>query len=77
LNPHERSTLSEFEEESSLIRSFGWSRHTFSDADGGINVTKGSMMILKGERTTNLYNLTGNIIIGDASAATENDTIRL
>ena len=35
----------------------------FSSADGGIKVTKGSMMILKGERTTNLYKLTGSIII--------------
>jgi len=47
-------------------------------ADGVIKVTKGSMTILKGERTTNLYKLTGNIIIGDASAATEkDDTTRL
>jgi len=35
------------------------------------------MMILKGEQTTNLYKLTGSIIIGDASAATEKeDTTR-
>jgi len=30
-------------------------------------------MILKGERTTNLYKLTGSIIIGDASTATEKE----
>ena len=41
-------------------------------------VTKGSMTILKGERTANLYKMTGNIIIGNASATTEKeDTISL
>jgi len=35
-------------------------------------------MILKGEWISNLFKLTGNIIVGDASAATEKeDTIRL
>jgi len=43
--------------------------YKFSGADGGIKVTKGSIMILKGERTKNFYKLTRNIIIGDASAA--------
>ena len=33
-------------------------RYKFSCANGGIKVTKDSMMILKGERTTNLYKLT-------------------
>ena len=51
--------------------------YKFSDADGGIKVTKGSMMILKGEQTTNLYKLTRSIIIGDASAGTQKEnTIR-
>ena len=36
------------------------------------------MTILKGERTANLYKMTGSIIIGDASTATQKeDTIRL
>ena len=52
--------------------------YKFSGADGAMKVTKGSMMILKGEQTTNLYKLTGSIIFGDASAATEKeDTTRL
>jgi len=34
-------------------------------------------MILKGERITNLYKLIGSIIIGNASAVTEEDTTRL
>ena len=37
--------------------------YKFSGADEGIKVTKGSMMTLKGERTANLYKLTGSIII--------------
>ena len=50
----------------------------FSSTDRGIKVTKGSMTILKGERTTNLYKLTGSIIVGNVSTATEKaDTIRL
>ena len=36
--------------------------YKFSSADGEIKVTRGSMMILKGERTANLYKLTGSII---------------
>ena len=52
--------------------------YKFSSTDGGIKVTKSSMMILKGERTANLYKLTGCIIVGDTSAATEKgDTTRL
>jgi len=50
--------------------------YKFSGTDGGIKVTKGSMRILKGERTTNLYKLTGSIIVSDALPATE-DTTRL
>jgi len=44
--------------------------YKFSGTDGGIKVTRGSMMILKEEQAANLYKLTGSIIIGDASAAT-------
>ena len=66
MNPHERSTRSEFEEESSLVGSFGSSRYNFSGVDGGIKVIKDYMTILKGEQTTNLYKLTESIIVGDA-----------
>ena len=53
-------------------------KYKFSGADGEIKVIKGSMTILKGERTLNLYKLTGSIIVGHASAATEKeDTTRL
>ena len=49
----------------------------FSGAHEGIKATKGSMTILKGERTTNLYKMEGNIIVGDILAATEKkDTTR-
>jgi len=47
--------------------------YKFSDAYGGIKVTKGSMMILKGKRTINLYRLIGSIIVCDALAAMENE----
>ena len=50
----------------------------FSGTDGGFKVTKGSMLILKRERTANLYMMTKSIIVGDVSVATEKDgTIRL
>ena len=50
----------------------------FSCADGRVKVIKGSMTILKGERTANLYKMIRSIIVGDASAVTEKeDTIRL
>ena len=39
----------------------------FSDADGDIKVTKGSMTILKGKQTMNLYKMIESIIVGDAS----------
>ena len=52
--------------------------YKFSSVDGGIKVTKGSMMILKGERTVNLYKLIGSIIVGDTSVVTEKkDTTKL
>jgi len=52
--------------------------YKFSGADGCIKVTKGSMMILKGERATNLCKLKEDIIFGDASSVTEKeDTTKL
>ena len=51
--------------------------YKFFGTDGAIKVTKGSMIILKGEWIENLYKLAGSIIIGDALATIENeDTIR-
>jgi len=47
----------------------------FSGIDGGIKVTKSSMTILKGERTTNLYKMEGRIIVVDASATTEKEIL--
>ena len=44
--------------------------YKFSGANGAIKITKGSMMILKRERTANLYKLIGSIIIGDTSTTT-------
>ena len=44
--------------------------YKFSGADGGTKVTRGSMMILKGEQTADLYKLIWSIIIGDDSIAT-------
>jgi len=44
--------------------------YKFSGADGGIKVTKSSMMILNRERTADLYKLTGS---GNASLATEKE----
>ena len=50
----------------------------FLGADGGINITKSSMKILKGAWTAKLYKMIRTIIVGDALAATEKeDTIRL
>jgi len=61
-----------------LLGAFETRGYKFSGADRGIKVTRGSMMILKGERITNLYKLIGSIVIGDASAATEKeDTTKL
>ena len=37
----------------------------FSGTGGGIKVTKDSMTVLKGERSTNLYNMIGSVIISD------------
>ena len=46
----------------------------FSGMAGAIKVTEGSMMVLKAERTTNLYKEIGSVVIGDASVATEDTT---
>jgi len=51
--------------------------YKFSGADGGIKVTKGSMTILKGEQTTNLYKLTRSIIVGNSVATEKEYTTRL
>ena len=52
--------------------------YKFSDADEGMKITKGSITILKGEWTSNLYKMTWSIIIGDTSTATnKEDTARL
>ena len=52
--------------------------YKFSGADGAIKVTKGSMMILKGERTANFYKMIGSVIVFYASTTTEKeDTIIL
>jgi len=42
-----------------------------------LQVTKDSMTILKEERTSNLYKITRNIIVGDTSAAIEEETTTL
>jgi len=75
-NPHERSTRSGFKEDLLLLGALEALGYKFSCADEGIKVTKGSIMILK-ERTTNLCKLTESIIVGDALAATEEDTTRV
>jgi len=52
--------------------------YKFFGVDEGIKVTRGSMTILKGDRTINLCKFTKSIIIGDTSAATEKeDSTRL
>ena len=39
----------------------------FSGADGGVKVTKCSMIILKIERTTNLYKIIESVIVVDTT----------
>ena len=78
MNPHDRSTRFRFKEDSSLVGALKVRGYKFSGADGGIKVTNGSMIILKGEQTANLYKLTGSIIVSDALVAIEKeDTTRL
>ena len=55
------------------LRALGARWYKFSGADGRIKVAKGSMTILKGEWTANLYKLTGCIIVDDASAGAEKE----
>jgi len=50
--------------------------YKFSGADGVLKVTKGFMMVLKEERTMNLYKVITSVMIGDAFVATK-DTSRL
>jgi len=50
----------------------------FSSVDGGIKVTNGSLIILKEERTANMYKIIGSVIVGGASATMKKeDTTRL
>ena len=51
--------------------------YKFSGTNGVLKVIKGSMMVLKAEHTTNLYNVIISVVIGDASVATEKDITRL
>ena len=51
--------------------------YKFSDMDEALKATKGSTTVLKVERTPNLYKVIGNVVIGDASVAIENDTARV
>jgi len=60
-----------------LLRALEVQQCKFLGADGGIKVTKDSMMILKGERMVNLYKMIRSVIIGNASVTTEKDTTRL
>jgi len=48
----------------------------FSGADGGINITKCFMTILKGERSANLYKMIGSVFVGDVSTTMEKDITR-
>jgi len=50
----------------------------FSGADGGIKVTKGSMIILKEEQIVILYKMIGSVIVDDVSKTLKKeDTTRL
>ena len=50
--------------------------HKFSGADSRIKVIKGSMAILEGKQTSNLYKLIKSIINGDAAVIEKEDTKR-
>jgi len=41
-----------------------------SSTDGALKISKGSMTVLKTERTINLYKVIGSVVIGDASIIT-------
>ena len=52
--------------------------YTFSGTNGVLKVNKCSMMVLKGERTMNLYKVIKSVVIGDASIAKKKeDTTRV
>ena len=63
-----RETSFSPEEKSSFVGSLGSSE---------IQVSKGSMTVLKAERTVNLYKVIESVVIGDVSVATEKGTTRL
>jgi len=39
--------------------------------DVALKVTKDSMMVLKAERTMNLYKMNGSVVVGDVFVATD------
>ena len=45
----------------------------FKGGKGGVTVTKGSTIVLKGERKANLYKLKGSVIIDSTSRSTEKE----
>jgi len=59
-----------------LLRALKTQGCKFSGADGGVKVTNGSVTILKGERSTNLYKMIECVIVGNASTTMEEDTTR-
>ena len=73
MNTQGRETRSKPEEKSSLIGSLESQGYKFSGTDGVLKATKGSMTVLKGERTTNLYKVIESVVIGDASVATKKE----
>ena len=73
---YECLTHSGFKEEQFSLGALEAREYKFSGADGGINITKGFMTIVKAEWTTNLYKLTGSIIVSDTSAATEKEILQ-
>jgi len=76
-NNQGRETRSRPEEKYSLVGALKAQRYKFSGTDGVLKITKGSMMILKAEHTTNLYKVIGSVVIGDTSVAKEEDITRL
>jgi len=78
LNPHEHALCSRFKKESLSLGVLETQGCKFSGADSGIKVTKGSIMIIKGERSTNLHKMIESVIVSDASVAIKKeDTTRL
>jgi len=77
VNTQGRETRSRTEEKSSLVGSLGSSGIQVLGYGWVLKVTKGFMMVLKGDRTTNLYKVIGSVVISDASLAIEKDTTRI